>query len=150
TPPPPRFDEKVRVIRERQGQPLTTREIVDMGAKDFKSNRRIQIRPATETKAELKARGGEQSGKAAQPQPIAPLKGRNLATQENPVQTDIPRRQQRDERREDRQTQQQQQKSQEQQQRDLQKQQQEQKQQQRDQDQLQKKQERDQDQLQKK
>jgi hypothetical protein len=148
TPPPPRFDEKVSMIRQRQGQPLTTREIVDMGAKDFKSNRRIQIRTATETKGKFTARGGEQGAKAVQSQPIAPLKGRNLATTDNPVQTDLPRRQQREQQREDRQGQQQQQKTQEQQ-RDLQKQQQEQKQP-RDQDQLQKKQERDQDQLQKK
>jgi len=142
TPPPPRFDEKVRVIRERQGQPLTTREIVDMGAKDFKSNRRIQIRTASETKGNFSARGG-QTGQAVQAQPIAPLRGRNPATADNPIKTEVTRRQQREEQRDDRQIQQQQQKNQEQQQRDLQKQQQE-------QDRLQKKQERDQDQLQKK
>jgi DNA segregation ATPase FtsK/SpoIIIE-like protein len=125
-PPPPRFDEKVRVIRERQGQPLTTREIVDMGAKDFKSNRRIQIKTVTETKTDFKARGG-QGGQSVQSQPVAALKGRNLATSDNPIKTEVTRRQ---EQRDDRQ----QQKAQEQQQRD--------------QDQLQKKQERDQKQIQ--
>ncbi len=128
-PPPPRFDEKVKVIRERKGQPLTTREIVDLGAKDFKSNRRVQIRTVTETKTDFKDRGG-QGSRSVQSQPIAPLKGRSLATPDNPVQREVTRRQQRD----DRQNQQQQQKAQEQQQRD--------------QDQLQKKQERDQKQLQ--
>jgi hypothetical protein len=142
TPPPPRFDEKVRVIRERQGQPLTTREIVDMGAKDFKSNRRIQIRTAGESKGNFTARGG-QGGQAVQPQPLAPLKGRSLATPDNPVSTDVSRRQQREQQKDERQIQQQQQKDQKQQERDLQKQQQEQKKQERDQDQLQKKQERE-------
>jgi Family of unknown function (DUF6600) len=136
-PPPPRFDEKLTVIRQRQGQPLTTREIVDMGAKDFKSNRRMQIKTVTETKTDFKARGG-QGGQAVQSQPVAPLKGRELARPDNPVKTDVTRRQ---EQRDDRQNQQQQQKAQEQQQRDL-------KNQQRDQDQQQKKQERDQKQTQ--
>lgn len=143
TPPPPRFDEKVRVIRERQGQPLTTREIVDMGTKDFKSNRRIQIRTAGETKGNFTARGG-QASQAAKPQALAPLKGRNLATPDNPVSTEGPRRQQREPQKDERQIQQQQQKDQKQQERDLQKQQQEQKKQERDQDLQQKKQERDQ------
>ena len=141
-PPPPRFDEKVKIIRERQGQPLNTREIVDMGAKDFKSNRRMQIRTATETKTDFKSRGG-QGSQSVQSQPIAPIKGREVATPDKPVKTEVTRRQQSDQQREDRQNQQQPQKAQEQQQRDLQKQQQ-------DQDRLQKKQERDQDQLQKK
>jgi|GEM_PF-950812 len=141
-PPPPRFDEKVKVIRERQGQPLSTREIVDLGAKDFKSNRRMQIRTVTESKTDFKSRGG-QGSQAVQTQPIAPIKGREVATPDKPVKTEVTRRQQRDQQRDDRQNQQQQQKAQEQQQRDLQK-------QQEDQDRLQKKQERDQDQLQKK
>src|ERR1043166_4643358 len=141
-PPPPRFDEKVKIIRERQGQPLNTREIVDMGAKDFKSNRRVQIKTVTETKTDFKSRGG-QGSQSAQSQPIAPIKGREVATPDKPVKTEVSRRQQSDQQREERQNQQQPQKAQEQQQRDLQKQQQ-------DQDRLQKKQERDQDQLQKK
>ncbi|HEY1266242.1 MAG TPA: DUF6600 domain-containing protein, partial [Candidatus Binatia bacterium] len=141
-PPPPRFDEKVKVIRERQGQPLTTREIVDLGAKDFKSNRRVQIRTVTETKTDFKPRGG-QGTKAVQAQPIAPIRGRSLATPDNPVKTEVTRRQERDQQRDDRQNQQQQQKTQEQQQRDQQKQQQrDQQKQQRDQDQQQKKPER--------
>jgi hypothetical protein len=164
-PPPPRFDEKLTVIRQRQGQPLSTREIVDMGAKDFKSNRRVQIKTVTETKSDFKARGG-QAGQAVQSQPVAPLKGRELARPDNPVKTDVTRRQeQRDDRQQKAQEQQQrdqdqlqkkqereQKQIQDQNQRDLKNQQQEQdrlqKQQQRDQDQLQKKQERDQKQLQ--
>jgi uncharacterized protein DUF6600/FecR-like protein len=106
TPPPPRFDEKLRVIRERKGEALTSKEMVELGAKDFKSNRRIQFKPAAAGRGEFVARG--QGASAPASQPVTSLKGRKLATQEEPVVTDLPRKQQREQQRRELQVQEQQ------------------------------------------
>lgn len=110
TAPPPKFDDKLRVIRERGGQPLTTRETVELGAKDFKSNRRIQIKAAGTSRGEFVARG--QGASAPATQPVTSLKGRKLATPDDPVVTDLPRKQQREQERRERQVQEQQRKDQ--------------------------------------
>lgn len=123
TPPPPKFEDKLRVIRERGG-PLTTKETVELGAKDFKSNRRIQLKPAAAGRGEFVGRG--QGASAPPTQPLTSTKGRKLATQDEPVVTDLPRKQQRDEQRKERQAQDQQRKESNQDNRDLERKQQEQ------------------------
>jgi len=103
-PPPPRFDEKLRVIRERAGRPLPPEEMVSLGAKELKQ-RNVRIRPAAETRGEFKPR----TSNAPPPQPVTPPKGRKLATPDSPVQTDLPRRQERRQERGERQIKEQQQ-----------------------------------------
>jgi hypothetical protein len=96
-PPPPRFDEKLRVIRERQGKPLPPEEMVALGAKELKS-RGVRIRPAAEGKGQFAPRGQN----APPPQPVTPPKGRKLATPDAPVLTDLPNRQKRQQERQQR------------------------------------------------
>ncbi|HEX9442749.1 MAG TPA: FecR family protein [Candidatus Binatia bacterium] len=123
-PPPPRFEQKLSLIQQREGRALTTREEIQLGAKDFKANRRVQIRPAAEGRGDFVSK----TPNAPAPQPITPVKGRKLATSNDPIVTDLPPRQQRQQ---ERQVQQQQQKDQDLQRKDLEKQKQEQKQQER-------------------
>jgi hypothetical protein len=109
-PPPPRFDEKLRVIRERKGQPLAPQEIVSLGAKEFKANQRARIRPAAE------GRGGfapaKESPSTPPPRSVTPSKGRKLATRDEPVLTDLPRRRERQPEKQEKQVQEQERKDQ--------------------------------------
>jgi hypothetical protein len=93
SPPPPRFEEKLRVIRERQGKPLAPEEILNLGAKEFKANQRARIRPAAE------GRGGfapaKESPSTPPPRSVTPSKGRKLATRDEPVLTNLPPRRER-------------------------------------------------------
>src|SRR5258706_85968 len=90
-PPPPRFEQKLSLIQQREGRALTTREEIQLGAKDFKANRRVQIRPAAEGRGDFVSK----TPNAPAPQPITPVKGRKLATSNDPIVTDLPPRQQR-------------------------------------------------------
>jgi hypothetical protein len=103
-PPPPRFDEKLRVIRERGGRPLPPEEMVSLGAKELKQ-RNVRIRPVAESRGDFKPR----TPNAPPPQPVTPPRGRKLATPDSPVLTDLPRRQERRQERGERQIKEQQQ-----------------------------------------
>jgi hypothetical protein len=84
--PTPRFDDKLRVIQERQGRPVSAQEIVELGAKDLTSNRRMQIRPADAGRGDLTPRN--QGGATPTTRPVTPLKGRKPAAEEGPLVTD--------------------------------------------------------------
>jgi hypothetical protein len=119
-PPPPRFEEKLRVVQERKGQPLSPEEIQAMGAKNFKANQGVRIRPAAAGRGDFAPRN--QSVSTPAPQPVTPPKGRKLATADAPVVTELPSRQKREQERQERQVQDQQRKDQPREERQLQKQ----------------------------
>lgn len=119
-PPPPRFEEKLRVVQERKGQPLSPEEIQAMGGKNFKANQGVRIRPAAAGRGDFAPRN--QSASTPAPQPVTPPKGRELATADAPVVTELPSRQKREQERQERQVQDQQRKDQPRDERQLQKQ----------------------------
>jgi hypothetical protein len=104
-PPPPRFEEKQRVVQERKGQPLSPEEIQAMGAKNFKANQGVRIRPAAAGHGDFAPRN--QSASTPASQPVTPTKGRKLATADAPVVTELPSREQRQQERQEKQVQEQ-------------------------------------------
>ncbi|MGH7768302.1 MAG: DUF6600 domain-containing protein [Candidatus Binatia bacterium] len=91
-PPPPRFEEKLRVIRERQGKPLAPEEMASLGAKELKQ-RGVRIRPAAAGRGEFAPKSP--SASVPPPRPVTPPKGRKLATPDEPVLTSFPQRRER-------------------------------------------------------
>ena len=89
--PPPTFQEKLPEIQKSQGRPVAPSIAVALAAKNDKPRAsRVPIRPAA-----LETRGGDfaprtpggTSGPA--PQPLTAVRGKKLATQENPVDTTL-------------------------------------------------------------
>jgi hypothetical protein len=89
-PAPPRFDEKVQVIRQQRGAPVNAAQAqklaVDRGGQ---SKAQVAVRPAAEAgRVQLAPTGDAARGK--QPEPVAAPRGRELATAERPVAPQAP------------------------------------------------------------
>jgi hypothetical protein len=89
-PAPPRFDEKVAVIRQQRGAPVNAAQAqklaVDRGGQ---SKAQVPVRAASEAgRVQLAPRGETARGK--QPEPVAAPRGRELATAERPVAPQAP------------------------------------------------------------
>ncbi|MCI0635378.1 MAG: FecR domain-containing protein, partial [Actinobacteria bacterium] len=83
-PAPPRFDRKVAVIRE-QKRPVTTVEAERIVAREGRPAPARAVRPAVQETGRVELAPKTQSARAPKPEPIAPARGRPLATKEKPV-----------------------------------------------------------------
>ncbi|MEX1245167.1 MAG: DUF6600 domain-containing protein, partial [Thermoanaerobaculia bacterium] len=89
-PAPPRFDSKVAVIRENRGAPIATRQAERIVEQQERTSPRPAraLRPvATESGRVTLAPKSEKTDatRAARPEPVAPVRGRPMATSERPV-----------------------------------------------------------------
>ncbi len=86
-PAPPRFDTKAAVIRENRGRPVTTVEaeriVTREGREAAKPTR--SVRPASSESGRVTLAPKNESAKTPKPEPVAPVRGRQLATKEQPV-----------------------------------------------------------------
>ena len=83
-PAPPRFDRKVAVIRE-QKRPVTTVEAESIVTREGRPAPARAVRPASEEGGRVSLAPKTQSARAPRPEPVAPSRGRQLATKEQPV-----------------------------------------------------------------
>jgi hypothetical protein len=84
-PAPPAFDAKVAVIRENRGRPVSTSEADRLAASGRGEPRSARpVRPAAEAGRVTLAPANE-SVRGPRPEPVAPARGRPLATKEQPV-----------------------------------------------------------------
>jgi hypothetical protein len=89
-PAPPRFDQKVAVIRENRGAPVLPDEAARLAVRERGRPQTVtQVRPAVEETGRVKLAPRSPSAQAAQPtpQPVAsaPVRGRPVATSQRPV-----------------------------------------------------------------
>jgi FecR protein len=85
-PAPPRFDQKVAVIRENKGRPVTAAEATTLSAKDNRAMQPVRaVRPAAADAGRVTLAPKTQTSASAKPEPVAPNRGRPLATREQPV-----------------------------------------------------------------
>ncbi len=86
-PAPPRFDRKVDVIRENRGRPVTTVEAERIVTRDGREAAKPAqaVRPAASESGRVSLAPKSENAKAPKPEPVAPVRGRQLATKEQPV-----------------------------------------------------------------
>jgi hypothetical protein len=90
-PAPPRFDQKLDVIRQNGGRPVTQAAATRLISADQRQPRAsVAIRPAAAepgrvTLAPSNAQAERPTSKAPAVQPVAPVRGRAMATAERPV-----------------------------------------------------------------
>ena len=90
-PAPPRFDEKVQVIRQQRGAPVNAAQAQKLAVeRGGQSKAQVPVRPATAEagSVQLAPRGDAARGK--QPEPVAAPRGRELATAQRPVAPQAP------------------------------------------------------------
>ena len=91
---PPRFDSKVAVIRENKGRPVSAGEaqrIVTRESREAPQSSRA-VRPAAAEEGRITFAPKSESSRGARPEPVAPVRGRPLATKEQPVAPAAPAR----------------------------------------------------------
>ncbi len=85
-PAPPRFDEKVPVIRENRGRPVTASEANTIVTRETRAAQPARaVRPATAESGRITLAPKTENARAPKPEPVAPSRGRPLATKEQPV-----------------------------------------------------------------
>jgi hypothetical protein len=85
-PAPPRFDRKVEVIRENRGRPVTTVEAEKIATREGRTAQPARaVRPAAAESGRVSLAPKTESARAPRPEPVAPVRGRPLATKEQPV-----------------------------------------------------------------
>ncbi len=85
-PAPPRFDQKVAVIRENRGRPVTTTEAATLTARESRAAQPARAsRPAAAEEGRVTLAPKTEDSRAPKPEPVAPNRGRPLATKEQPV-----------------------------------------------------------------
>jgi FecR protein len=86
-PAPPRFDQKVAAIRENRGRPVTTVEAERISEREGRASAQPAraIRPAAQESGRVTLAPKTEKATAPQPEPVAPVRGRPLATKEQPV-----------------------------------------------------------------
>ena len=85
-PAPPRFDQKVAVIRENRGRPVTAAEATTLATRDNRSAQPARAsRPAAAEAGRVTLAPKTENSQAPRPEPVAPNRGRPLATKEQPV-----------------------------------------------------------------
>ena len=87
-PAPPRFDQKVAVIRENRGRPVTTAEAASISTRDNRQAQPVRaVRPAAEESGRVTFAPKTEGSNAPKPEPVAANRGRPLATKQQPVAT---------------------------------------------------------------
>jgi hypothetical protein len=90
-PAPPRFEQKVAVIRENQGRPVTAAEAASISTRDNRTAQPVRaVRPAAEETGRVTFVPKTEGGNAPKPEPVAANRGRPLATKQQPVATPRP------------------------------------------------------------
>ncbi len=85
-PAPPRFDQKVAVIRENGGRPVTAAEATALSTRDNRAMQPVRaVRPAAAEAGRVTLAPKTEKSGAPKPEPVAPNRGRTLATREQPV-----------------------------------------------------------------
>ena len=85
-PAPPRFDQKVAVIRENKGQPVTTAQATTLAAQNNRAMQPVRaMRPAAAEGSRVTFAPKTETTGAPKPEPVASNRGRPLATKEQPV-----------------------------------------------------------------
>ncbi len=85
-PAPPRFDQKVAVIRENRGRPVTSAEATNLAPRDGRAAQ--PVRPAAAEAGRVTLAPKTENSRAPRPEPVVPDHGRTLATKEQPVAPD--------------------------------------------------------------
>jgi hypothetical protein len=84
-PAPPRFDAKVAVIRENRGRPVSASEADRIAASEPREMRTARpMRPAAEA-GQVRLAPVNENVRGPRPEPVAPARGRPLATKDQPV-----------------------------------------------------------------
>ncbi len=84
-PAPPRFDEKVAVIRENRGRPVTASEANRIVTRESRGSQPARaVRPAAGESGQITLAPRTDDARAPKVEPVAPSRGRPLATKEQP------------------------------------------------------------------
>jgi len=84
-PAPPRFDDKVAVIRQQRGAPVDPLEAQKIATQRGQARPAVAVRPAASQQGRVDLQPRGQTTQARQPQPVAPPPGRQLATSDRSV-----------------------------------------------------------------
>jgi Family of unknown function (DUF6600)/FecR protein len=84
-PAPPRFDEKVQVIRQNRGAPVDREESQRIVAQRSQMRATAPVRSATAESGRVELSPRTEKAQTVQPEPVSSSRGRTLATREQPV-----------------------------------------------------------------